>query len=565
MNELAYIHPLLVRNPLPPDRLRSSRDRAAAACALANSCFSTVLERPLPALPAVAAHDAGLRRQALAWREALQPALAACLEGVGAFARRQNDALAPLLLAAADASVDVGARNALSEGFGALMAGAAAEQQIARQAAVEADGLRCACARDFMLFVVGADTLRRALPPDGAARAAFDTAVEARTALIGDAVVLASGVIDELGALEAAWGALASHLEQLATQCRAADINSALLLARLQAARAEWSILGDIGHLPPALRERPWQSLLEAAQDQGAAPEAAAPDSRAAPSAILGRLDACCAGISGLPALPLGSAPAALRHIEALQALVRAWPGGSRVALVDALDTQRELSDELGKDTAPRLQGVFDQMVSGQADARAAVRETGMLAIRLAGLAGMLDTAHASLGEQLAQLSGIARDLHDDSALLTGRLSKMHQQIRVLKGSIGALQQRLDAARKRQRWLARLGPLATLMRSETDRIDSQLQTASSELHALRVEQAATLDDAACLQGLLPALMALLAAIDQARADMLAGLEQAQSLQGRISELRQGLQAAPANPRLASSQLRLALASWQGHA
>jgi hypothetical protein len=256
MSDLAYIHPLLVSNPLPPDRLRSSRDRAAAACALAARCYHDILEARLAALPFMAAHDAGMRGHAHAWQERLHPALMACLDGVGAFARRQNDALAALLLAAADADVDPAARDKLQGAVKSLCSGAGAEQAIARQAGVAADNLRCASARDFVAFVVDADALRRALPPAQETRAAFALAIDARQRSMGDAMALVAGVIDALGALETAWGALVANFDTLAAQLAGPGLSSAVLLARLRSARAAWSALGDIAHLPPALRER---------------------------------------------------------------------------------------------------------------------------------------------------------------------------------------------------------------------------------------------------------------------------------------------------------------------
>ena len=517
MAELAFIHPLLVRNPLPADRLRSSRARAASACALAGECFDGLLLLALPELPAMAAHDSGARGHALAWRDSLGPALGACLEGVAAFARRHNESLAPLLLAAADAEVDPAARRKLAAGFAALRSGAEAEQEIARQGALAADAMRRACARDFVAFVVEADALRRALAPGQQARMAFELAIDARQRAMGDAMAMVAGAVDAFGALEGAWRELGAGFKQLAGQSAATPVNGALLLARLNAARAEWCTLGEIAQLPPALR----------ACSEAPAPAAATGSTPGSAAALVASVDSCAQRIAAMPAPQGAGVPAALRHIGVLQQLALAWPQVARAGQLAALRALKDFGERLHAE-----QGAC---------------EPGALAPRLADIARLLETASAELGGYLARLGMVARQIQADTALLNGRLRVSRQQADTIQAGAASLQRRLDGARARQRWLWRLGPLSSLMTQEIDHLEDKLKNSAGALHALRGAQAVTLDDAACLQGLLPALSGLLEGAERLRASMIAALLGIQMLQSRLAS---------------GGQLQPALADWQ---
>ncbi len=555
MAELAFIHPLLVRNPLPADRLRSGRARAASACALAGECFAGLLAQALPEWPGMAVHDAAARRHALAWRDALGPALDACLDGVAAFARRHNDSLAPLLLAAADAEVDPAARGKLAGGLAALRSGAGAEHEIARQAAAAADTLRSACARDFVSFVVEADTLRRALPAGQALRAAFELAVDARQRAMGDAMAMVTGVIDAFGALESAWRELGEGFGQLAGQCTGAAINSALMVARLNAARAQWCTMVEIPRLPPALRETAGPAPTAAA--------AAASFGEQGAAAVVAELDRWAGRIGALPAPQGPGVPAALRHIAALRQLAHGWPLGARPAQMTALRAFGAFGASLRADDSAELHASLGHMADGHPEARVrAARQAAALSARLSSLASLMEAACADLGRYLAQVGLVARQIEADAALVNGRLRVAQQQAGTIQAAGAALRRRLDGAHARQRWLWRLGPLSALMTLEIDELEERLKANRAELHALRSAQALTLDDAACLQGLLPPLAGLLGSAERLRGGMLAALVGVQGLSCRLAELRQAIGHAPDAGLAAREHLQAALAAWE---
>jgi hypothetical protein len=576
MPDLAFIHPLLVRNPLPSDRLNAAVKQAATACALVDHALAVLLRQPSlgEALPTLARHEEQAERRAHHWQESLLPSLTTCMNGVGHFASQFNHALGSLQFAAADVDVDPSARRRLYDGLQLHRSACAAQLAITRRVVIAVDTFRCTYARDFVAFVVDVDAARASLGKDPAARLAFRQQVDERQRVTGDAMAAVASVISALASVENAWSMLVSHFETLETQLADGELNSPMLQARLNATRQDWSSLAGIADRPPPLRGQAVAAAsppmdIEAAaavpalQAVSAFRSAAIGDGTGAIAGAIALIDSLAMGLAEFPTPDGNGVLAVVHHIEAVKQLAHAWPERARPALVGALDELKTFSDGFVREDAARLQQAFAGTGAGDGAAREeAVQLVAGLMRRLAALGSTFEAVSKEMGDYLSHMAGVSAKLNADTELVTDRLRAEHEQAQVLALKAIQLREQVTATSERKRWHWLLGPLGAIVNHEIEVLSGNLRGVSNQLNEVRAAQASTMDDAAYLQSLLPALSTYLTGMDQVGAGIALAMTGTRTLRAQLGELKNAMLVAPGSWSSASAQLATALDGWR---
>lgn len=522
MPDLAFIHPLLVKNPLPQDALHAAVRQVATAGAQLDTRLRAVLPR-----------DRGMASLAAAWQAAVRPALYGGIDDVAAFADRLRSALPPLCAAGPYAATDAGACKTVNDGLHVLKLAAVAHAAAA---------LESSAALARLERFVGADE------QDPAQAACFD-ALQA--------------VLSAQRAMERAWHGVVCGFNALLGQMTGATLNSALLVARLDVAHAGWTELAAhlrapssaprSPHAPPAAIQGPRAPGLTSVS---AFRHGGIGDGADAVAAVIGLLDSLATGIAQLPSPGPDSAPLVGRHVDAVRALAQVWPERLRPEVLASMAALKHFGEQFVEMEAPRLQAALGRMrrqdIDERAQAAALVTDVGA---RLAVLATSFDAVALCVGDYLSSMARASLDLETDTAAVARRLQAGQSRAEALACLASRLRQSLGAHTKR-RWLERLPWMGR--RSP----GARLVAVAHELDSLRCAQAGTMQDAASLQSLLPALSSYLTAIDRLGSGVAAALTGTSTLQAQLAELHDVLLADPASGATASAQLRAALADWR---
>lgn len=526
MPDLAFIHPLLVKNPLPHDALHAAVRQVATAGAQLDTRLRAVLPR-----------ERDTASLAAAWQADVRPALYGGIDDVAAFADRLRSALPPLCAAGPYAATDGGASRTVSDGLQVLRLAALAHAAAA---------LESSAALARLERFIGADK------HDPANAACFD-ALQA--------------VLSAQRAMERGWHGVVCGFNALLGQMTGATLNSALLVARLDAAHAGWSELAAHLRAPSSAPRAPHSPRSAAQGGRGAGLKSVSAfrhggigDGADAVAAVIGLLDSLAAGIARLPSPGADSAPLVGRHVDAVRALAHAWPGRLRPEVFASMAALKHFGEQFVEMEAPRLQAAFGQMrrqdVDERAQAAALVTDVGA---RLAALARSFDAVALSVADYLSSMARASLDLETDTAAVAGRLQSGQSRAEALACLASRLRLRLDTHAQR-RWLSRL--LERLPGMGRRSPSARLVALAHELDSLRSAQAAAMNDAASLQSLLPALSSYLTAIDRLGAGLAAALAGIPALQAQLAELHGALLANPASGAIASAQLRAALEDWR---
>ena len=526
MPDLAFIHPLLVKNPLPHDALHAAVRQVATAGAQLDTRLRAVLPR-----------DRGMASLAAGWLAIGRPALYGGIDDVAAFADRLRSSLPPLCAAGPYAATDTGACKTVNDGLQVLKLAAVAHE---------------AAAADSAAALARLERFIRADEQDPACAACVDALQAVQSAQ---------------RAMERAWHGVVCGFNALLGQMTGATLNSALLVARLDVAHGGWSDLA--AHLrAPSSAPRTPHSPRGAAHGTGPAGlktvsafrHGGIGDGADAVAAVIGLLDSLAAGIAQLPSPGADSAPLVGRHIDAVRALAQAWPGRLRPEVLASMAALKHFGEQFVEMEAPRLQAALSRMRRQDLDERgqaaALVTDVG---VRLAGLAKGFDAVAPCIGEYLSSMARAALDLETDTAAVARRLQAGQSRAEALACLASRLRLRLHTHASR-RWLPWL--LERLPGMGRRSRGARLVAVAHELDSLRSAQACTMKDAASLQSLLPALSSYLAAIDRLEAGVAAALAGTSGLQGQLAELHGALLANPASGAIASAQLRAALADWR---
>lgn len=525
MPELAFIHPLLVKNPLPHDGLHAAVRHVATAGAQ--------LDTRLRAVPG----DAGMASLAAAWQAAVRPALYGGIDDVAAFADRLRSALPPLSAAGPYAATDGGASRTVSDGL-----------QVLKLAAVA----HAAAAADSSAALARLERFIRADEQDPAHAACFDALQAALWAQ---------------RTMERGWHGVVCGFNALLGQMTGATLNSALLVARLDVAHEGWSELAAHLRAPSSVPRAPYLPHGAAQGARGADLKSVSAfrhggigDGADAVAAVIGLLDSLATGIAQLPSPGADSAPLVGRHVDAVRALAHAWPQRLRPEVIASMAALKHFGEQFVEMEAPRLQAAFGQMrrqdVDERAQAAALVADAGT---RLAELARRFDAVALCVGDYLSSMARAALDLETDTAAVARRLQSGQSRAEALACLASRLRLCLGMHAKR-RWLHRLMERLPGMGRRSP--SATLVGLAHELDSLRSAQAATMNDAASLQNLLPALSSYLTAIDRLGAGVAAALAGLPALQAQLAELHGALLANRASGAIASAQLRAALADWR---
>lgn len=525
MPDLAFIHPLLVKNPLLTDALHAGVRQVATAGAQLDTRLRAVLPR-----------DRGMGALAAAWPARLRQAVYGGIDDVAGFADRMRTILPEVCAAGAYAATDAGAAKTVTAGLQALRLAAVAHAAAARETS--------AVLASFEQFTQ---------PGDQEAHAACAEALQA--------------VLSAQRAMERAWHGVVCGLNAVAGQAAGATLNSGLLVARLDAARVGWGELAAHLRTPssaprtvhtasvtPEARRPPLLATVSAFRHE------AIGDGAGAVAEVIDLLDSLATGIAQLPSPGADCAPLVGRHIDAVRALARAWPGQLRPEVLASMAALKQFGEEFVELDAPRLQAAFDRMRRqdvGQWPQAAAL--VSVLGTRLAAMAQHFDTVALGVGCYLSTMTRASLDLETDTGAVAQRLKAGQSRAEALACLANRLRLRLRS-RAGQPWLHRLLALLAGMarRSPTAR----LVAVSHELDQVRSAQAGTMNDAASLQNLLPALSSYLTAIDRLGAGVAAARTGTASLQSQLDELHDALIASSASGAIASAQLRAALADWR---
>ena len=532
MADLAFIHPLLVKNPLPTDGLHASVRQVATAGAQVD----TRLRAALPRERAVA----GL---AAAWQASVRPALYAGIDDVAAFAERLRIALPPLCAAAPYAATDAASCHSVADGLQALKLAAVAQASAAAETSAALARLDrfCGPAQEH-----------------GASAACFEALQAVQSAQRG---------------MERAWHSVVCGCNALLGQLTGPTPNSALMVARLEIAFAGWNELATHlrapsnaprigralhadGHNAQAQRA-PALKTVSAFRDGGVTQGADAV------AAVIALLDSLAAGIAQLRSPGPDSAPLVGRHVDAVRALAADWPEQQRPAVLASLAALKQFGEEFVEIEAPRLQVAFGRMRRNDADelSQAATLVLGLRA-RLAALGQSFDSVALAVGDYLSLMARASLDLETDTGDVARRLQSGQSRAEALACLASRLRLRLDEApaRSARTWLPPM--LATLFDQARRTPTAKLVAVAHELDRVRSAQAGTMQDAASLQGLLPALSSYLNAIDRLGAGVAAVLAGSANLQAQLADLHTALLAHPSSGAMASAQLRAALADWR---
>lgn len=530
MPDLALIHPLLVKNPLPHDALHAAVRQVATAGAQLDTRLRAVLPR-----------DRGMASLAAAWLATVRPALYGGIDDVAAFADRLRSSLPPLCAAGPYAATDTGAGKTVNDGLQVLKLAAVAHE---------------AAAADSAAALARLERFIRVDEQDPASAACVDALQAVQSAQ---------------RAMERAWHGVVCGFNALPGQMTGATFNSALLVARLDVAHAGWSDLA--AHLrAPSTAPRSPRSPRGAGHGTGPAGlktvsafrHGGIGDGADAMAAVIGLLDSLAAGIAQLPSPGADSAPLVGRHIDAVRALAQAWPGRLRPEVLASMAALKHFGEQFVEVEAPRLQVALGRMRRQDLDERgqaaALVTDVG---VRLAGLAKGFDAVAPCIGEYLSSMARAALDLETDTAAVARRLQAGQSRAEALACLASSLRLGLRLGlhmHARRRWLPWL--LERLPGMGRRSPGARLVAVAHELDSLRSAQACAMKDAASLQSLLPALSSYLAAIDRLGAGVAAALAGTSGLQGQLAELHGALLADPASGAIASAQLRAALADWR---
>lgn len=528
MPDLAFIHPLLVKNPLLTDALHAGVRQVATAGARLDTRLRAVLpgEHEMDAL-------------AVAWRADLRQALYGGIDDVAAFADRMRTTLPAVCAAGPYAATDAGAAKTVTCGLQVLRLAAVAHAAAVSETAA-------ALARFEQFTHTG----------DRQAHAACDEAMQA--------------VLSAQRAMGRAWHGVVCGLNALLGQAAGATLNSALLVARLDAARAGWNELAAHLRAPSSAprtahtvcmpSEAPETRRTPALATVSAFRHGAIGDGAGAVAELIDLLDSLATGIAHLPSPGPDSAPLVGRHIDAVRALACAWPGQLRAEVLASMATLKHFGEEFVELDAPRLQAAFDRM-RGQdaAEWPQAAALVSVLGTRLAGMAHPFDTVVLGVGCYLSSMTRASLDLETDTGAVARRLKAGQSRAEALAGLANRLRLRLGAQAGR-RWLPRL--LAILADIAGGSPTARLIAVAHELDKVRSAQADTMKDAASLQSLLPALSSYLSAIDRLGAGVAAAQNGTASLQSQLAELHDALLASWSSGAIASAQLRAALADWR---
>ena len=525
MPDLAFIDPLLVKDPVPTESLHAAVRQVATAGALLDTRLRAVLPR-----------DCGIGTLAAAWQERLRPALYEGIDDVAAFSNRLRTTLPQLCAAGPYAATDKGAGKTVGDGLHVLKLAA-----VAHAAA--------ACETSAALARVESRTSAAdGDPPHAACAEALHAVLSAQRAM------------------ERAWHGVVCGFNALIGQAAGPTLNSALLVARLDVARAGWSELA--AHLrAPASVPRSNASCMtpEAARAAGlktisAFRHGGIGDGADAVAAVIELLDSLATGIAQLPSPGPDSAPLVGRHVDAARLLSHAWPDRLRPEVLASMAALKHFGEQFVELEAPRLQAAFERMRRQEAGVRSqAATLVAAVGARLDAVAGSFDAVAPGVGDHLTAMARASLGLETDTGAVAARLKAGQSRAQALACLASRLRLRL-AARPGARWISGvLGKLPGMARRSPS---ARLVTLAHELDQVRSAQAGAMKDAASLQSLLPALSSYLTAIDRLGAGVAAALDGTATLQAHLADLHDALLASPASGAIASAELRAALADWR---
>jgi hypothetical protein len=571
MPDLAFIHPLLVTNPLPTERLAGAVEGTASAAMQAQRSFAAFLELPelATAVPALAFNEQHVHGHASMWLNTLQPTLGSVHAALSLYAAQLVQDLAPLVAAAPFAATEPDARKIVFDGLQLLKMAAVAQQLVAREAALAADNFRSRFARAMVAYVIEIDNLADAHGNEhGNANPCWEQAKQRQDAL-GKAMSMVAAAVSSLGAMESAWRGQVAHVDILLDQLRDSSLNSALLLGRLQLAGGDWRALaarlgnGDSARLRAARLPTGAEARGAELRTVSAFRNGAISDGAEAVAGVIGVLDSLSVGIAQLPQPDANTTLQVGEHIGAVRRLAHAWPRRGRPSLLGSMANLKQFGDDFVAHDAPRLQAAFQRMAAGDSAGQqgAAILIAGIIE-RLAGLVAAFESVRRDLGAYLQEVAGASADLETDTARVTRHLQVGQARAQALAGRVSQLQDKLDGAHERQRWHWLLGPLGALLTNEIDVLGGKMAAVASQLTVIRAEQAASISDAAYLQQLLPALSSYLTGVDRVGAGIGAALSGTRTLQIQLAELRGAIVARPATGAGAAAQLQAALADWR---
>lgn len=258
-----------------------------------------------------------------------------------------------------------------------------------------------------------------------------------------------------------------------------------------------------------------------------------------------------------------GRRPAVGQYLDMVRQLASAWPMRGRPALLMALAALHYYADSLTLHDAPLLAGAFDELGGGRRGAAcAAGRLIASLTRRLDYPVRSLDAVNDHFGSYLAQMASASNDLETDTMLVTQRLQADHVHAYMLMQQVHQLQDSVSGARARQHGHWPLGAHAERLREQIATHTAALDSARRQLEQIRAAQSVTMNEAAALQSLLPALSAYLAGVDRMSAGISAALTGALSLQVQLGELNNTMLAAPLSAASAQAQLGAAVPHWR---
>ena len=521
MPELAFIHPLLVKNPLPTDVLHASVRQVATAGAQLDTRLRGVLPR-----------DRGMASLGAAWQATVRPALYGGIDDVAAFAERLRIALPPLCAASPYAATDATACCTLADGLKVLRLGAVAQ-------AIAAAETTAALTR-----------LDRFGPADQqiGAQAACIEALQA--------------VQSAQREMERAWHSVVCGFNALLGQLTGATLNSALMVARLEIAFAGWNELAT--HLrAPSNAPRPQHGQATGApllKTVSAFRDGGIGEGADAVAAVIALLDSLAAGIAQQRSPGPDCAPLIGRHVDAVRALARDWPDRLRPGVLASMASLKHFGEQFVEREAPQLQTAFGRMRRQDLDERS--QAAGLVlhvSGRLAVLAQGFDSVALAVSDYLSTMARASLELETDTAEVARRLQSGQSRAQALACLASRLRLELPPRAPRT-WLPAV--LATLLDHARRTPTARLVGVAHELDRVRSAQAGTMQDAASLQSLLPALSSYLNAIDRLGAGVSAVLAGSATLQAQLAELHGALLANPASGAIASAQLRAALADWR---
>lgn len=278
---------------------------------------------------------------------------------------------------------------------------------------------------------------------------------------------------------------------------------------------------------------------------------------------MVDNVDVMSGRIAALPPRPDGARPMVAQYLFMVKTLSAAWTGHSRPALVSAVAALMHYADTFCADDAPQLAAALAQVAGGQAHGAAAgARLADGLIRRLTAPLEAITAIHHDFGSYLAQMAAASSDLETDTMLVTQRMQAEQVHAFILAQQINTLQTKLAEVRARRQGNWMLGDHADLVHRELANHGAALDSVRIELDQIRTGQAATMAEAAYLQGLLPTLSAYLSAIDRMGVGIHATLAGSRGLQVALSELKRALGEGRIDGGAALSDLQAALPNWR---